>query len=583
MRIAFVCHDPELYGASLSALDLAIALRYRNQQCIFILPNEGPLTSVLKQNGFEYHIVAYENWVVYKAFLYQNPYVSGNKLFRLFKLLRFAVKHIKLAVEAKSQVGKIDWVYSNSSLVIFGFFLARLTGAKHVLQFREFIGKGRDYIYVFSPAIRKFIYRRIPKFIFGTEALRNYYASETGNRGVRIYDPVDWETVKIEESGTNVANSLTFGMLGSINQNKGQFEMAEIFARLTLKYNQLRLLIAGEGETKTLSNFIAQNQLSNIIELRSYMRASLFYNSVDYVVINSKFEGFGRVAIEAMKSYKPVIGRNSTGTSELLGNNERGMLFDDEKSFEDIIDRIVTGKLDIKKVLQNAYKWAQWETAPIDVADRVLEYLEPGFKTNVFATIYRHRIWGETESVSGPGSTLTQTAKVRNMLPEICKSYLVKSLLDIPCGDLNWMQFVDLGDVQYTGADLVSNLIIANKNKFKSSGREFKVLDLLYDLLPDADLIFCRDCLVHFSFNDIHKALVNIKRSNIKYILVTTFIDRMENKDIQTGNWRPLNLQHQPFNFPEPKQLINEECTEDGGIYADKCLGLWELSEIKIQ
>jgi hypothetical protein len=41
-----------------------------------------------------------------------------------------------------------------------------------------------------------------------------------------------------------------------------------------------------------------------------------------------------------------------------------------------------------------------------------------------------------------------------------------------------------------------------------------------------------------------------------------------------------LNLQLPPFNFPAPLRLIEENCTEDGGKYADKSLGLWRLSDL---
>jgi len=46
--------------------------------------------------------------------------------------------------------------------------------------------------------------------------------------------------------------------------------------------------------------------------------------------------------------------------------------------------------------------------------------------------------------------------------------------------------------------------------------------------------------------------LRNIRRSGSAYLLVTTFPDRKENVDIITGNWRPLNMEKPPFNFPRP-------------------------------
>jgi hypothetical protein len=38
-------------------------------------------------------------------------------------------------------------------------------------------------------------------------------------------------------------------------------------------------------------------------------------------------------------------------------------------------------------------------------------------------------------------------------------------LLDIPCGDFNWMKLLNLG-VDYIGADIVGELIAENRRRF---------------------------------------------------------------------------------------------------------------------
>ena len=52
--------------------------------------------------------------------------------------------------------------------------------------------------------------------------------------------------------------------------------------------------------------------------------------------------------------------------------------------------------------------------------------------------------------------------------------------------------------------------------------------------------------------------------------------------EVNTGDWRTINLERPPFNFPKPMKLINEECTLDGGMHTDKCLGLWKLDSIDV-
>ena len=198
----------------------------------------------------------------------------------------------------------------------------------------------------------------------------------------------------------------------------------------------------------------------------------------------------------------------------------------------------------------------------------------------VFTDIFRRNGWRGQESVSGTGSDPTQTSQIIAALPALFAEYQIRSLLDIPCGDFHWMRSVNLRGISYLGADVVQDLI-AHNQQYGTDGIAFQQLNLLEGPLPKVDLIFCRDCLVHFSFDDIFRALHNISASGSQYILTTTFPARTGNASIVTGEWRPLNLEQAPFQFPPPLKMITEGCTEKDGSYADKSLGLWKVSELK--
>ena len=60
----------------------------------------------------------------------------------------------------------------------------------------------------------------------------------------------------------------------------------------------------------------------------------------------------------------------------------------------------------------------------------------------------------------------------------------------------------------------------------------------------------------------------------------TSFVNLERNIDIYTGDWRPINLEKEPFNFPKPLITINEKCQEMDGIYADKSLCLWKINKL---
>jgi hypothetical protein len=194
-----------------------------------------------------------------------------------------------------------------------------------------------------------------------------------------------------------------------------------------------------------------------------------------------------------------------------------------------------------------------------------------------FDHIARTNLWGGG-SRSGLGSDLAATARLRAALPSFLARREVRSLLDVPCGDFGWLSTVDLR-VSYTGADIVPSLVDENERRYggSSSGRRFLTLDLTKNALPRADVVLCRDCLVHLSFENIHRAIDNIRASGASYLLTTTFLEHDANVDIEDGDWRVLNLERAPFNLPPPLDVLVEDCVEGDGAYADKALGLWRL------
>jgi poly(glycerol-phosphate) alpha-glucosyltransferase len=197
-------------------------------------------------------------------------------------------------------------------------------------------------------------------------------------------------------------------------------------------------------------------------------------------------------------------------------------------------------------------------------------------RTQVFEKYYESNYWGDAESVSGPGSNSVQTAELVDRLPGLFQRYGIRSLVDAPCGDLNWVRkllpFVD----SYIGADIVPALVERLTADFGSVDRSFVLADIVKDRLPQGDLILCRDALVHLPLADAVQALRTMAASGSTYLLATTFPGRF-NKDITVGKWRPLDLTAAPFHLPPPLELIDEKLP---GRYSDKHLALWRLDGI---
>lgn len=198
-----------------------------------------------------------------------------------------------------------------------------------------------------------------------------------------------------------------------------------------------------------------------------------------------------------------------------------------------------------------------------------------------FTRIHETNMWGADSSVSGVGSELDATAAVRARLPGLLKELGIRSLLDAPCGDHRWMAHLELDLERYVGIDIVPSIVEALQERHRGDvRRSFQLGDLARDPLPRCDLILSRDCLVHFSFATLGRAMRNLKASGATWLLATTFSELERNEDIEDADWRPLNFERSPFHWPAPLELINERCAEADGAYADKSLGLWRLSDL---
>lgn len=194
----------------------------------------------------------------------------------------------------------------------------------------------------------------------------------------------------------------------------------------------------------------------------------------------------------------------------------------------------------------------------------------------VFTNIYRNNHWGSAESVSGPGSEVAATRAISAALPGLLRKYEIRSMLDVPCGDFHWMKDVDLGDVDYVGGDIVEDLVAAVSRRHGAANRRFMVLDVATSALPPVDLIFCRDCFIHLPFSSIHAALANFRRSQARYVLLTTYLDWPINYDTSAGGARGVDLCAWPFNLPKPIELIEE--ARSGS--ARRCMGLWATQHL---
>jgi hypothetical protein len=196
----------------------------------------------------------------------------------------------------------------------------------------------------------------------------------------------------------------------------------------------------------------------------------------------------------------------------------------------------------------------------------------------IFSHYYTVNQWKNAESISGEGSTQKNTQNIRAALPKIFEQFNVRRILDAPCGDYNWFQYVerDAGP-EYIGGDIVAELVRQNQERFADEQTRFMQLDIVHDALPAADLWLCRDCLPHLAQELIVQAIRNFLASDIPYFLTSAHPECRENANILTGDFRLLNLELPPFVFPAP--LLKIDDSSEG--LARKDLVLWHSDTLR--
>lgn len=173
---------------------------------------------------------------------------------------------------------------------------------------------------------------------------------------------------------------------------------------------------------------------------------------------------------------------------------------------------------------------------------------------NTFTNIYTNNVWsmGQNDSKSGLGSTLMFTENIRKELVKIIADKKISKMLDTSCGDWFWMKLIQNDLCEYTGIDIVNEIIQKNNTNFSNDKTKFINCDFLSYIktLPDKyyDLVFCRHTLEHLPSEYNIEVLNECKRVS-KYLLVTGYniIDIKNTELINNMIYRPINIELTPY------------------------------------
>ena len=172
--------------------------------------------------------------------------------------------------------------------------------------------------------------------------------------------------------------------------------------------------------------------------------------------------------------------------------------------------------------------------------------------------------WTASGTVCGWGSEIEHTKNIRDELPEVIKSYNIKTINDAGCGDLSWISTINLSEVDYLGYDLVPRELWDKQLKCQK-------LDITEETMRQADLILCRDVFIHLPNDLIIKSIEKFRQSS-KYLFSTTFMEASNGGRISEPSitYSKLDLTEPPFSLGDPLLCIGED-------YENKFSCLWRI------
>ena len=329
MRIAFITHYTELYGANMSLLNLIEVLGHYGVRAHVICPDDGDLIGALAKRGVPAAILPFEWWVSSR----RTVRGAAERLYRNVHNLR--------PIVAQLTDWKTDLVYSNSSVFSIGAMAAARLRLPHVWHLREFGSRDYDLWLDLGLQFSRHLFLTADATIFVSHALkRAFLGTATPANSHVIYNGVASEAVFDERHLAAMAlrnrrQPFTFVLVGRFRESKGQAVAIQAFANVAKRFPDVRLLlVGGAGGTGDQGYFdhcralVNELGVTGRVEFWGYIpdpeRAFL---AADVALMCSRHEAMGRVTVEAMSACRPVIGYDSGGTSELIEPNRTGLLY----------------------------------------------------------------------------------------------------------------------------------------------------------------------------------------------------------------------------------------------------------------
>lgn len=389
MKVAFITHYTELYGANRSLLNLIDGLKSYGVVPYVIAPSKGQITDALKLRNVEFAIVPIQWWV-------DNLRCEGNqvkKVYRIASYYRKAFKRLYLNIKLIPSLADIlkawdiDVVYTNSSATPAGALVSQKLHLPHIWHLREFLDLDYQFHHDWGKLFCKYIVQnKADAQVAISKAIRSHFVNGFSAEHMHIVYNGVASTTEFERlyeranSSVRINKPFTFALVGLIHPCKGQDVAIRALSTIVNDFPQTRLLIVGTGDTTNLTNLkkLADDLgVSNQVEFCGHVDDPYkAYLASDVVLMCSKNEGMGRVTVEAMSACRPVIGYDNAGTSEIIQHEYTGLLYRGEhEALAVCMKRFIENPDWARELGNNAWHIAQKEYSIETYSKKIYEIL----------------------------------------------------------------------------------------------------------------------------------------------------------------------------------------------------------------
>ena len=324
MNILILHTASDLYGASKILLIVTEILARNKYKPIVVLSEHGPLVAELNKLNIEVHIIRL-GILRRKYFNIQGFLNRVTVSFKAWKMLNNLIDEKKPGI-----------IYSSTTGVILGAFLARKKGIKHIWHVHEIITKPAFFTKIIGYLLNNFS----NTIIVVSDAVKRHWQQTVDKaKIVRVYNGIDQSPFNEKHSTLNQEldipqDAVLIGMIGRVNHWKGQDYFLEIAKILSEKYPKLRFIMAGDafpGNEHLMDeldkNIKSQRLQHKVFNLGYRTDIVNILNALDIFILPSiQPDPFPTVILEAMSAAKAVLATNHGGAPEMIEDGISGIL-----------------------------------------------------------------------------------------------------------------------------------------------------------------------------------------------------------------------------------------------------------------